>query len=65
MRYFTLFKKKKKLAKIFTKTEKISKMTIFKNQYFLNNKNRHSAVLRKEASSTSLPSLKNIKIMFF
>jgi hypothetical protein len=54
MRYFTLISKKK-IAKIFPKPEKISEVTIFKNQYFLDNKNRPLAVLREEASDSLLP----------
>jgi hypothetical protein len=37
------------------KTEKISEVPTFKNQYFLNNKNRPLAVLREEASDSKLP----------
>jgi hypothetical protein len=44
-----------KKAKIFPKNEKILEVTIFKNQYFLNNKNRPPSVLREEASDSLLP----------
>jgi hypothetical protein len=37
------------------KTEKISEVTIFKNQYFLNNNNRPLAGLKEEASDSLLP----------
>jgi hypothetical protein len=51
MRYFTLFSKKKKLVQ---KTEKISEVTVFKNQYFRNKNYRPLAVLRKKASYSLL-----------
>jgi hypothetical protein len=54
MRYFTLLSKKN-WPKYVQKTEKISEVTIFKNQYILNNKNRPLAVLREEASDSLLP----------
>jgi hypothetical protein len=44
MRYFKLIK-----------TEKISGVTIFKNQYFPNNKNHPLMVLREDASDSLLP----------
>jgi hypothetical protein len=37
------------------KTDKMSEVTIFKNQYFLNKKNRPLAVLREKASDSLLP----------
>jgi hypothetical protein len=54
MRYFTLFQKNN-WPRYFQKTEKISKGTILKTQYFLNNKKNHLAVLREEASDSLLP----------
>jgi hypothetical protein len=53
MRYFILFSKKK-LPSYFQKTEKISEVNVFKNQFFLNKKYRPLAVLRKEASDSLL-----------
>jgi hypothetical protein len=53
MRYFTLFSKKHWPSYV-QKTEKISEVTVFKNQYFLNKKHRPLAVLRKEASDSFL-----------
>jgi hypothetical protein len=50
-----LFSKKKIDQDISKKTEKISEVTIFKYQYFLNNKNRFLAVLKEEASDSLLP----------
>jgi hypothetical protein len=54
MRYFTL-KKKCFWSVYFQKTEKNSEVTIFKNQYFLNNKNHLLMVLRQEANDSLLP----------
>jgi hypothetical protein len=54
MRNFALFKKKI-VEDISKKTEKISEVTIFKNQYFVNNKNRHLAVLNEEPNDSILP----------
>jgi hypothetical protein len=53
MRYLLCFKNN--WARNFQKTEKISEVTIFKNQYFLNNKNNPLAVLREEASDSLIP----------
>jgi hypothetical protein len=65
MRYFTLFSKKKKWQRYFHKTEKISEVTIFKNQYFLNKKSHRLAVLREEARDSLLPVYQNIKNEYF
>jgi hypothetical protein len=54
MRYLTCFSKTN-WPRYFQKTEKISEVTIFKNQYFLNNKNHPLMVLKKEASNSLLP----------
>jgi hypothetical protein len=54
MRCFTLFSKKKR-PRYIQKTEKISEVTIFNNQYFLNKKSHHLAVLREEARDSLLP----------
>jgi hypothetical protein len=53
MSYFTLFFKKNWSG--YQKTEKISEVTVFKNQYFLKKKYRPLAVLRKDASDSLLP----------
>jgi hypothetical protein len=55
MSYFIFFSKKKRVPRYFAKTEKISEVTIFKNQYFLNKKSLHLAVLREEARDSLLP----------
>jgi hypothetical protein len=52
MRYFTLFSKKN--GRDIFKKQKISEVTIFKNQYFLNKKKPLLAVLREEASDSLL-----------
>jgi hypothetical protein len=45
----------KKIGQVMSKkTEKISEVTVFKNQYFLKKKYRPLAVLRKEASVSLL-----------
>jgi hypothetical protein len=46
---------KKNWPRYVQKTEKISVVTVFKNQYFLNEKNRPLAILREEASDSFLP----------
>jgi hypothetical protein len=53
MRYFTLFSKKN-WPNYIQKTEKISEVTVFKNQYNLNKKYRPLVVLRKEVSESLL-----------
>jgi hypothetical protein len=53
MCYFTLFFKIN-WSRYVQKTEKISEVTIFKNQNFLNKKYRPLAVLREEASDNLL-----------
>jgi hypothetical protein len=45
---------KKNQKRYFKKTEKISEVTLFKNHYFLKNKNRPLEVLREEASNSLL-----------
>jgi hypothetical protein len=51
---------KKIVQDISEKTEKVSEVTIFKYQYFLNNKNCPLAVLRQEVHGSLLPNLKII-----
>jgi hypothetical protein len=61
MSYFTLFFQKN-WPRYVQKTEKISEVTVFKNQYFLNKIYRPLAVLREEASDSLLPVVKVGKI---
>jgi hypothetical protein len=50
MSYFTFF-----LKKIGQKTGKISEVSVFKNQYFLNKKYSSLEVLREDANDSLLP----------
>jgi hypothetical protein len=54
MRYFTL-SSNKNWSRYFQKTEKISEVTVFKNQYIQNQINHHLAVLKEEARDSLLP----------
>jgi hypothetical protein len=54
MSYFTLLFKKN-WPRYVQKNEKISVITIFKKQYFLNKKYRPLVVLREEADDSLLP----------
>jgi hypothetical protein len=53
MRYFTLFSIKK-WPRYFQKTDEISEVTIFKNQYFPNKRKPPLEVLKEEASDSLL-----------
>jgi hypothetical protein len=63
MRFFTLISKKRIGQDISKKTEKISEVTVFKNQYILNKKYRPLAVLREKVNNSLLPVYQIWKIL--